>query len=132
MWRMKQSVTLTITALLTILLSSFHLAHDVVLGIDRGDTSSYTGVLILVVYLYGTLMLSGRRWAHLIVLIGSIGGAFVPYLHMTGVGMVGGKAANASGKLFWVWTLLALGVTGIISAVLSVRELWNLRRRRAE
>jgi hypothetical protein len=129
---MKQSVTLTITALLTILLSSFHLAHDVVLGIDRGDTSSYTGVLILVVYLYGTLMLAGRRWAHLIVLIGSIGGAFVPYLHMTGVGMVGGKAANASAKFFWVWTLLALGVTGIISAVLSVCELWNLQRRRAE
>ena len=92
---MKPDVTLTITALLTVLLSSFHLADDVVLGIEPGGTLNYIGVLIVAVFLCATLMLDGRRWAHLIVLIGSIGGAGVPYFHMTGVGMVGGKAANA-------------------------------------
>ena len=61
-----------------ILLASFHLADDVVLGIEPGGVSNYNGVLILAVHLYATLMLAERRWAHLIVLIGSIGAAGVP------------------------------------------------------
>ena len=125
---MKPHLTLTVTALLTILLSSFHLADDVFLGIEPGGTSNYIGVLIMAVFFCATLMLDGRRWAHLIVLIGSIGGAGVPYLHMTGVGMVGGKAANASGRFFWIWTLLALGATALVTAVLAARGLWRLRR----
>ncbi len=125
---MNHKVTLTITSLLTILLASFHLADDVVLGIEPGGVSTYNGVLILAVYLYATLMLAERRWAHLIVLIGAIGGAAVPYLHMTGPGLVGGKAANSSAKFFWVWTRLALGATAIVSVVLSARGLWSLQR----
>jgi hypothetical protein len=119
---------LTITALLTILLGSFHLADDIVLGIEPGGVSNYNGVLILAVYLFATLMLAERRWAHLIVLIGSIGSAAVPYLHMTGVGLVGGKAANGSHKFFWIWTMLALGTTALISVVLSAGGLWRLQR----
>ena len=125
---MNHKIALTITSLLTILLASFHLADDVVLGIEPGSTSNYNGVLILAVWFYATLMLAGRRWAHVIVLIGSIGGAAVPYLHMTGPGLVGGKAANSSAKFFWVWTLLALGATALVSAVLSARGLWRLQR----
>jgi len=45
-------------------------------------------------------MLVERRWAHLILLIGSIGAAGVPYLHMMGRGLVGGRAANYSGVFF--------------------------------
>ena len=125
---MNHRVTSTITSLLMILLASFHLADDVVLGIEPGGVSNYNGVLILAALLYATLMLAGRRWAHLIVLIGSLGAAAVPYLHMTGPGLVGGKAANSSAKFFWVWTLLALGATAIVSVILSARGLWNLRR----
>ncbi|OFW06586.1 MAG: hypothetical protein A3H96_13045 [Acidobacteria bacterium RIFCSPLOWO2_02_FULL_67_36] len=124
---MNHKITLTITSLLSILLASVHLAHDVVLGIEPGGVSNYTGVLIVAVYLYAALMLGERRWAHLIVLIGSIGGAGVPYLHMMGRGLVGGRAANYSGVFFWVWTLLALGVTASVSAVLSARGLWRLQ-----
>ena len=79
-------------------------------------------------YLYATLMLAERRWAHVIVLIGSLGGAAVPYLHMTGPGLVGGKAANSTDKFFWVWTLFALGATALVSVVLSARGLWRLQR----
>jgi hypothetical protein len=99
---MNLKVALTVTALVTIVLSTFHLADDVVIGIEPGGTSNYIGVLIVAVFLYATVMLGDRRWAHVIVLIGSIGGAYVPYLHMTGVGMVGGKAANYSGKFFFL------------------------------
>jgi hypothetical protein len=130
---MNHKIALTITALLTVLLASFHLADDVVLGIEPGGTSNYIGVLILAAFLYATLMLPGRRSAHVIVLIGSLGSAAVPYLHMSGVGLVGGKAANATGQFFWVWTLFALGATAIVSVVLAARGLWSLGwRKRVE
>jgi hypothetical protein len=129
---MNHKIALTITSLVTILLASFHLADDVVIGIEPGGTQNYNGVLILAVYLYATLMLAERRWAHVIVLIGSIGGAAVPYLHMTGPGLVGGKAANSTHKFFWIWTLFALGATALVSAVLAARGLWNLRRQSKE
>lgn len=125
---MKHNVTLTITSLLTILLSSFHLADDVVHGFEPGGPSNYTGIMIMAVYLFATLMLAGRRWAHAIVLLGSIGGAGVPYLHMMGNGLVGPRVANSGGVFFWVWTLLALGVTASTTAVLSAQGLWSLRR----
>ncbi len=125
---MNLKIALTITALATIVLSTFHLADDVVIGIEPGGTSNYIGVLIVAVFLYATVMLGERRWAHAIVLIGSIGSAFVPYLHMTGVGMVGGKAANYSGKFFWIWTLISLGATALVSVALSAHRLWTLQR----
>ena len=131
---MKQPhVVLTITALLSVLLASFHLSDDIVLGIEPGGVSNYTGVLILAGYLFATLMLEERRWAHAIVLLVSLGSAAIPYLHMTGVGLVGGRVTNADGKFFWVWTLMALGVTAIISALLAAHGLWRLQfRRRAD
>ena len=128
---MKNTITLTVTALLTILFSSFHLADDVVRGFEPGGTSNYIGLLIMVVFLYATLMLAGRRWAHVIVLIGSIGGAGVPYLHMMGSGLVGPKVVNAGAVFFWVWTLMALGVTASVSAILAAHGLWSLRRGQA-
>ena len=124
---MNHKITLTITSLVTILLSSFHLADDVVHGLEPGGTSNYTGVMIMAVFLYATIMLAGRRWAHVIVLIGSIGGAGVSYLHMTGSGLVGPRIVNVGGVFFWVWTLLALGVTASVSAVLAARGLWSLQ-----
>src|SRR6185436_8306270 len=124
---MKSVHVLTITALLSVLLGSFHLADDVVLRIEPGGSSNYIGIVITAVYLYAVLMLPNRRSAHAIVLLFSIGGAGVPYLHMQGVGMVGGRAANSTHMFFWVWTIMALGMTTIVSAVLAANGLWNLR-----
>ena len=123
---MNHTGTLTITALLTILLSSFHLADDVVRGIEPGGTTNYTGVVIVAVFLYATLMLRDRRWAHVLVLIGSLGSAAVPYLHMTGSGLVGPRIVNSGAVFFWVWTLMALGATAIVSVILAARGLWSL------
>ena len=66
---MNHTAALTITSLLTILFSTFHLADDVVRGIEPGGTSNYAGILIMAVFLYATLMLGDRRWAHVIVLL---------------------------------------------------------------
>ncbi|MGE3889677.1 MAG: hypothetical protein AB7H81_24900, partial [Vicinamibacterales bacterium] len=116
---MKQSFVLTITSLLSILLMTFHLADDVVRGMEPGGVRNLIGVLILVVWLYGTLVLAPRRSGYVIMFLGSLLASGVPVVHMTGAGLVGGRIANSSGVFFWVWTLLALGMTGIFSAILS-------------
>jgi hypothetical protein len=125
---MKENITLTITSLLSILLMSFHLSEDVVRGFEPGGFRIFNGVLILVVWLYATLMLAPRRSGYIIMLLGSLGGSFVPLIHMRGAGLVGGRIANSSGRLFWVWTLITLGVTALFSFILSARGLWSTRR----
>ena len=117
---MKHTVTLTITSLLSILLMAFHLTDDIVRGMEPGGVSTFVGVIILVVWLYGTLVLAERRSGYVIVLLGSILGSGVPVVHVTGAGLVGGRIANSSGVFFWVWTLIALGVTALFSVILSV------------
>jgi hypothetical protein len=47
---------------------------------------------------------------------------------MGGRGMVGGRIANTSGQYFWVWTLILLGTTSAISAIIAAYELWSQRR----
>ena len=63
----------------------------------------------------------------LLSILGSIGGLGVLVIHMRGAGLVGGRIANSGGVFFWVWTLLALGVTSTFSVILSARGLWSLR-----
>jgi hypothetical protein len=126
---MKENTILVVTSLLTIVLGSFHLSDDIVRGIEPGGVSNFNGVLILAVWLYATLMLAGRRSGYALMLLGSIGASGVPYLHMMGAGLVGGRVAGSSGVFFWVWTLMALGVTAIVSVILSARGLWRSLRR---
>ena len=123
---MKQTVTLTITSLLSILLVTFHVSDDVVRGMEKGGVSNLTVVPILVVWLYGTLALAERRSGYVILLLGSLLGSGIPVIHMKGKGV--GEIAKSSGGFFFVWTLLALGVISIFSVILSTRGLWSLRR----
>lgn len=125
---MKQNVTLTIASLLSILLMTLHLADDVVLGFEKGGVSNLLGVPILVIWLYGTLVLTQRRSGYVIILLGSLVGMVVPIVHFRGTGgVVGGDIAKSSGAFLFVWTLIALGVTALFSVVLSARELWRLK-----
>jgi hypothetical protein len=122
---MKHQVTLTITSLLSVLLMAFHLTDDIVRGMEPGGVSTLVGVLILVVWLYGTLVLAERRSGYVIILLMSMLGSGVPVIHMMGAGLAGGRIANSSGVFFWVWTLIALGVTASFSVILSARGLWS-------
>jgi len=123
---MKPDVLLTIASLLSILLMTFHFTDDIVRGMEPGGTSTIYAILILVVWLDGTLMLAQRRSGYVIMLLGSILGSGVPVIHMMGAGMIGGRIANSSGVFFWVWTLIALGLTALFSVILSVHGLWRL------
>jgi hypothetical protein len=79
-------------------------------------------VPILVVWLYGTLVLRERRSGNIIILVASLLGLLVPVIHMKGAG-VGGTIAKSSGGFFFIWTLIALGVTSLFSVFLSARAL---------
>ena len=130
---MKETTLLVIASLLSILLFTFHLADDIVLGIEKGDTSNLGAFAIFGVWTYATLLLRDRRWGYIIVLLASILSSGVPVIHMVlgkGIG-IASRIAKHDGHFFFVWTLLALGVTAPLSVILCVRGLWGLRRRSA-
>ena len=127
---MKPNVMLTIASLLSIFFFTLHLTDDIVRGMEPGGINNLVGgSLIMVVWLYGTLVLAGRRSGYVITLLGSLLSFAVPILHMKGKGVgIASGIANSSGGFRFVWTLIALGVTGLFSVILSARGLWSLRR----
>jgi hypothetical protein len=129
---MKNSSMLTIASLILVLFLTFHLADDIVYGFEPGGLSNLVGVvLITVVWLYGTLVLAERRSGYIIMLLGSLLSLVVPVVHMKGKGVgITSRLGNTSGHFFFVWTLIAIGVIGLFSAILSARGLWSLPWRR--
>ena len=128
---MKPPVTLIIASLLSILFFTLHLADDIVRGFEPGKLSNLTAVLIFNLWLWGTLVLAGRRSGYIITLLGGLFSLVVPLAHMRGKGVgVTSSLGNSSGHLFFVWTLIAIGVTGLFAFLLSVRGLWSLRSSR--
>ena len=81
---MKHTVTLTITSLLAILFATFHLTDDIVRGVSPGGLSNLAAVLVLVVWLYRTLVLAERRSGYVTILVLSLLASAVPVIHMTG------------------------------------------------
>ena len=128
---MKNDLTLVITSLLSILFASFHHADDVVRGMAPPGLSNLVPVGFLLVWLYGTLMLTGRRSGFIIMLVASLLASSLPIVHMMGSGLAGPRLVASSGAFFFVWTLIALGVTGLFSVILSAQGLWSLRSRRS-
>jgi hypothetical protein len=123
---MKRNVVLTISSLLSVVLLSFHLTQDSVRakpGSWDAGPGNLVAILILFVFLCGAVPLAGRRSGYIITLLASIFAAAMPVLHLTGSGL-----SPAARGFFFLWTLFALGVTGLLSLVLAARELWNFRR----
>ena len=119
---MKQNLTLTIVSLLTLVLFSLHLTQDVLhdkAGLDL--TGTIICLAIMIVFLYGTVELAGRRGGYVIMILAGLASAYMPFLHTMG------PRATRWGFLF-IWTMLAMGVTGIFMAILSARALWRSTR----
>lgn len=119
---MRHNIVLTITSLLTILFITIHGTQDIQNGVAPRGIENMIGVLILVVWMYGTLILAGRRSGFIIVFLGSLFSSVIPVIHLKGKGIATYHDA------FFVWTLLMLGVTAIFSVVLAARGLWGLRK----
>ena len=126
---MTPHVLLVVTSLLSILLMSFHIAEDIVLGFSAGGLTNLVAIGILVVYLCGALLWSDHRWGLIILLVGSLLAVVVPVIHMTGAGL---GVKRSAGAFFFVWTLYALGVTGMFGFLLSAWGLWSARPARAK
>lgn len=127
---MKPKVMLIIASFLSILFVTLHTADDIVRGMEPGTLFDLIVVPILAVWLYGTLVLTDKRSGYVIVLVGSLLGLLVPVIHMKGAG-VGGAIAKSSGGFFFIWTLVALGVTALFSVILSVHGLLGYLPRRS-
>ena len=126
---MKHNVMLIIASLLSILFMTFHLTDDIVRGMEPGTLFDLIVLPILAVQLYGTLVLAGKRSGYIIILVASLLELLVPVIHMKGAG-VGGAIAKSSGAFFFIWILLALGMTALFSVILSLRGLWEQLRSR--
>ena len=130
---MKHSVMLTIASLLSILFFTLHLADDIRRGMEPGTLTNLMAIPIFVFWLYGTLVLYERRSGYIITLLGGLFALLVPLAHMRGKGVgVTSRLAFSGGHFFFVWVLIAIGVTGLFSVVLSVHGLWSLRRRKSD
>jgi len=125
---MKDRITLTVSSLLCIVLFSLHWADEVAHGLEPGTVSASGGLLILAVWLCGTLAFAETRAGLIVIFLGAVLASGVPILHMTGRGLVLGRYGSPHGEFgmfFWVWTNIALGASGMLSLVLSARALWR-------
>ena len=124
---MKHNRMLTITSLLSILLLSLHVTDDIVRGISKPDFSNFGVVFYLAIMLLGPLFLANRLSGFVIMLLTGILALGMPFLHMRGTHYA--EHAASPGGFFFVWTLFAVGVTGVLGIILSVRAMWRLRHR---
>ncbi|MDQ1411105.1 MAG: hypothetical protein QOJ41_2840 [Acidobacteriaceae bacterium] len=122
---MKQNVMLTIGSLLSILLLTLHITDDIVRGISKAEPANIA-LVVLVVMLYGTLVLAGRRLGYVIMLLVGLFAAGMPVIHMRGAHY--GEIAKSTGGFFIVRTHRALGGLGGFTINHSARGLWSLRR----
>jgi hypothetical protein len=120
---MNRRAVLTTVSLLSTVLFTVHVTHDLLFGLDSmSRAGTLTFLLITLVWAYGTLELAGRRWGLVVTLLGGVLAAAMPVLHTAG-----GPRSVARG-FFFVWTLLLLGASGALAAALSAQGLWKSRR----
>ena len=119
------------TSLLSVLLLSFHLAQDALHakpGTIEAGAGNLTAILILVLFLSGPTLLAERRSGRIIMLFIAIFAMGMPALHFN----LGSDWSKHSAAFFFVWCLIALGVSGLFSVILWVSELRRLRDERGQ
>jgi uncharacterized membrane protein YjgN (DUF898 family) len=119
---MKNNTLLTIMSLLSIVLMTLHVTDDIVRGISPAAPDNVFAVSIFLVWLIGTLLLADRRPGYVIMLLGGVFAAAMPFLHMTGSRYP--AIATSPGGFFFIWSLIVAGVTGTFTVILSARALW--------
>ena len=87
-------------------------------------------VPILLLLACGTLLLGDRKSGHVIMFLGGLASLGMPLIHRNN-GFTP-AVAKSPGGLFFIWTLVALGVAGGLAMILSVRGLWMMRSRKTE
>lgn len=122
--------TLTVVSLLTMVLLPLHVAGDVAYGFDRGGPGMATIFVPIVLFVAcGTLLLSHRASGHVIMFLGGLAALGMPIIHRNN-GFTA-TVARAPGGIFFIWTLVALGVTGGLAMILAVRGLLAMRAKKS-
>ena len=124
---MNRNSTLMVASLLSIVFSMLHVTDDITRGFERGGVFNLlTAIPMYAIWLYATLILTGRRSGSIIVLLGSLVGLCIPASHMIGRGLAG-SIAKSDGAFFFISGTLLIGVTSFLSVLLCVNGLWRLR-----
>ena len=119
---MKQNPTLTAFAFLSLVLSLVHIAQDTMFDKAGVDHTGVAIILtIMLVYLYAITELAGTRAGYVVMILGGLGAAYMPFLHSLG------PIGTAKGFDF-ILVLFAMGVTGVFSAILARKGLWRSMR----
>ena len=126
---MNPNLMLTITSMVSIVLMTIHISDDIARGLDTAGPQNAIGVVIFVVWLYGTLVVRERLAGQIIVLLGGVFAAAMPVLHMRGNSYP--ELVRSEGGLFFIWVLFMVGTTGVFSVILAVTELWARGRNRS-
>lgn len=119
----------TRVSLLAIFFVTLHYTDDVirkVRGMDQGGLAVLFAVLMLVVWLYAILVLAERKSGYAISLIISLLNSLIPLGHLTGMAgeATPGEILASSGP-FFVWVVIALGLTVFPSVILSAYLLFR-------
>ncbi|HSC46527.1 MAG TPA: hypothetical protein VLG68_00405 [Gammaproteobacteria bacterium] len=118
---------LTLTSLIAVILLSLHVTDDVVRGLEKEAALNLVTVPILTFWLWVTLVLARPRWGYGILFLGGLFAAAMPVIHLR---TMSGEFVASGGGFFTIWLLIALGVTGLFSAILALRGLWAAVRMR--
>jgi hypothetical protein len=101
-------------------------ADDIARGMGTIGLHTLTAILVLGLWLYGALVLSGRLSGYILQLLLSIVGLGVVIIHLKGAHI--GQIAVSNGGVLFVWTLFVLGTTSFMSMLLCLHGLLALRR----
>ncbi len=124
---MNHNRLLTVTSLLSIVLISLHFTDDIVRGLDPAGLQNLGAIAILLVWLIGTLLLSGSLAGYIIMLLGGIFAMGMPVIHFRSAHFP--EIVAGPGGFFFFWILLALGVTGTFSILLAFLCIWARRKK---
>ena len=131
---MKSDLTTVITSFIAIVLLTLHFTSDTLRarpGNPEAGGSALVAAPVLVLFLYATVFLMGRRSGYIILIFEALCALLMPVFHvMFPNGVFSGQLARGvPGDFIFVWTLYALSVSGLFLFVLCVRGLWQLKRR---
>jgi hypothetical protein len=122
--------TQTTASLLSIILLPLHIGGDIAFGFDKGGSGLlFVVVPILLLVACGTLLLAERKSGQIIMFLGGLASLGMPIIHRNN-GFTP-KVAASQGGLFFIWTLVALGVAGGLVMILSAGNLWKMSSRKS-
>jgi hypothetical protein len=128
---MSRSLVLRIASLISVCLMTIHLTSDILLQFASGGLTNLFAIVIFALWTYATLLLTERRSGFIIMFLGSLVGLAVPIVHMKAHGGLFNSEVVRCGDAFvFVWVQLVLGVTALLTAVMSLQALWSFPWRR--